>query len=194
MGRSQGAEPRPTYVYAIGDAEQRLVKIGYSKNPLGRLASIQTACPFAVSIHWQTEGGALLEDALHRHFADYHSHGEWFNFPAGQNAAELISRAVEEIAIPVGSHVLQLQRVIYEDGEPVEVAVSWIRENRIVSYSMERLPDGSVQAREPDERDEEWDRLMANNPFLGGGRPYRSCIGPVVPARMRRVMGDTEPS
>ena len=98
MGRSQEGAPRQSYVYAIGDTDHRLVKIGYSNDPQRRLTNIQITCPFAVSILWQTEGGATLEDALHGHFKSYHVRGEWFEFPAGQNAAALIGQAAEAIA------------------------------------------------------------------------------------------------
>lgn len=111
-----------TYVYAIGDADHRHVKIGYTNDPQRRLRNIRITCPFAVSILWHTEGGVILEDALHGYFADYHSFGEWFEFPAGQNAVELIGQAAEAIAKGAQVPVDDAPALRTEDGEPAEVA------------------------------------------------------------------------
>jgi hypothetical protein len=97
MSEQPAGVGRKSYVYAIGDADHRQVKIGYTNNPRRRLTNIQITCPFAVSILWQIEGDATLEDALHWHFKSYHLRGEWFEFPAGQNAVDLIGQAAEAI-------------------------------------------------------------------------------------------------
>jgi hypothetical protein len=91
MSESAPSGPRKSYVYAIGGADQRLVKIGYTIDPKKRLTFIQTTCPFPVSILWMEEGGAELEGMLHGHFADVRAHGEWFEFTG--DAATLIGKA-----------------------------------------------------------------------------------------------------
>jgi len=94
MGRSRTGEPRTTCVYAIGDADQRFVKIGYSANMDSRFRSIQASCPLELRILQTWPGGAELEDELHKHFADYRRRGEWFEFPDGLDSVESISMAV----------------------------------------------------------------------------------------------------
>ena len=192
MSELAPGEPRKTYVYAIGGADRRLVKIGYSNDPQRRLNFIQVTCPFIVSILWMKEGGLPLEAALHRRFADRRVRGEWFEFPDG-DAVELISgraadaarraadppapyaascvEAPEDIAkalgVPVGSYVLREQRVISEDGEPVEVVVSWVPEGRTVGCDITVLRDGTPVM----EDSARWETLVASVP--GTGRPYR---------------------
>jgi Meiotically up-regulated gene 113 len=183
---------RKSYVYAIGSAEQHLVKIGVSSDPQKRLKFIQTTCPFDVSILWTTEGTSGLEDALHRHFAKRHIRGEWFEFPDG-DAAGVIAAAAAEIArraaempasytagvakvpediakalgVPAGTYALREQRVIFEDGEPVEVLVSWVRKGRSVGCDIAVLGDGELVLEDSDK----WTAFAAAIP--GTGRPYR---------------------
>jgi hypothetical protein len=96
---------RQPYVYVIGGSDQRFVKIGVSTNPKGRHLSIQTGCPFPLSILWLAEGDHKRESALHECFADRRVQGEWFEFPDG-NAVALISEAFAEMyPQPLGVHL-----------------------------------------------------------------------------------------
>lgn len=96
MRRQPPSLVRQSYVYVIGGSDQRLVKIGVSTNPKGRCASIQTGCPFPVSILWLAEGNGRREDALHEYFTDRRVQGEWFKFPEG-HAVALVSAAYGEM-------------------------------------------------------------------------------------------------
>jgi hypothetical protein len=84
------------YVYLIGSEASSLVKIGRSTDVPGRLGALQSGSPVKLSVIWQTEGGAELEAALHRHFSASRSHGEWFAFPDG-DAIERVQRGISEI-------------------------------------------------------------------------------------------------
>ena len=54
------------------------LKIGYSINPLSRLSSIQTACPFELELLAHFPGTLQDEIAIMSLFARYHIRGEWF--------------------------------------------------------------------------------------------------------------------
>ncbi|WP_435191318.1 GIY-YIG nuclease family protein [Streptomyces sp. bgisy126] len=66
-------------VYLIGSPESPLVKIGWSDNPERRLRHLQTGSPVPLQLLALFEGGAVMEAALHRRFADKRRHGEWFD-------------------------------------------------------------------------------------------------------------------
>lgn len=83
----------PEYVYLIGSEDSPIVKIGRSIDVPARLAAIQYMSPLKLAVLWQTEGGAELETALHRHFKAQRSHGEWFSFPGG-NPVVRVRRAI----------------------------------------------------------------------------------------------------
>jgi len=69
-------------VYVIGAPGSCTVKIGRSEHPHARARQIQLMSPVLLEVLWTHPGGRRLEKALHAHFADYRSHGEWFTFPA----------------------------------------------------------------------------------------------------------------
>lgn len=64
-------------VYFIGNGNGQ-VKIGYSKEPFKRLASLQTASPYRLELLAIVPGTEETEDQLHRKFASYRLAGEWF--------------------------------------------------------------------------------------------------------------------
>lgn len=66
------------YVYLIGNLEYGFVKIGYSNDPNKRLKSLQTGCPFDISILDVFEGGPDVEKSLHKRYRRYSTRGEWF--------------------------------------------------------------------------------------------------------------------
>lgn len=57
------------------------IKIGCSYRPLDRLDACNAWSPYALKIIYSFSGGFEIERRLHCHFADHHSHFEWF-FPA----------------------------------------------------------------------------------------------------------------
>jgi hypothetical protein len=77
-----------TYVYVIGHLEKNCtvgpVKVGVTKNPYDRLATLQTSCPsHLVMIHAfaapNREIALGLEEAFHTVFKDRRLRGEWFD-------------------------------------------------------------------------------------------------------------------
>lgn len=54
------------------------VKIGHSKDPRRRIATLKTGTPQKVRIYYATPGGKQLERSLHEMFADDRVNGEWF--------------------------------------------------------------------------------------------------------------------
>lgn len=57
------------------------VKIGKtSGSPEGRLAELQTGCPYELKLLAYVPGGIKRERQLHREFRELHVRGEWFKF------------------------------------------------------------------------------------------------------------------
>lgn len=73
--------PPTGFVYFIQAGEQNLFKIGRTSGlPDDRLASLQTASPFPLSLykHVGTDIPKMLEKDLHQQFKPYRVSGEWF--------------------------------------------------------------------------------------------------------------------
>ncbi len=68
-----------SYVYFIASRCNRFVKIGISNNPERRLLDIAAMSPVPVRLLGYLPGWRADEMALHSHYAERHSHGEWFN-------------------------------------------------------------------------------------------------------------------
>ena len=69
---------RGPVVYFIQRGGDGPVKIGFSKNPKGRLSSLQTGIPERLHLLGIVDGGKAEEQRLHRYFAAYGIQGEWF--------------------------------------------------------------------------------------------------------------------
>lgn len=54
------------------------IKIGYSRNPVERLACLSSLAPFPLVILASIAGGSALEARFHTAFWPHRSHGEWF--------------------------------------------------------------------------------------------------------------------
>lgn len=66
------------YVYFVQRGADGPVKIGYSKNPKGRLSALQTGIPEALQMLGVIPGGKSEEQSLHEEFHDARISGEWF--------------------------------------------------------------------------------------------------------------------
>jgi hypothetical protein len=69
-------------VYVVGYGDSPLMKIGYTMNPSVRLASIrhpETKQRVSPILWIPSDHPDNLEAALHRHFAEKRTTGEWFN-------------------------------------------------------------------------------------------------------------------
>lgn len=64
-------------IYVVGFSNY--VKIGFTAGPIAyRLAAIQTGCPERLDVIAVIDGSPKDEMALHKRFAAYRTHGEWF--------------------------------------------------------------------------------------------------------------------
>jgi hypothetical protein len=92
---------RPTvslFVYVIGpEDEAGLLKIGRAVDVQRRLAQLKGMSPVPLTVLWSREtDNTDLESKLHRYFASYRRHGEWFDFQ-GSDWRSLIDAAAEEL-------------------------------------------------------------------------------------------------
>lgn len=78
-------EPWYVYFFPERDKENPAIKIGFSRDPIGRLKTLQTGHPNKIGC----EGWYLLptqrmareyEKELHKHFKKYRIRGEWFKY------------------------------------------------------------------------------------------------------------------
>jgi len=76
-------------IYVIYNESTERFKIGFSKNPLKRLKSLQTGNDNVLKLYYEREvkHHSKVETSLKRHFAPYQTSGEWFEYPL--NFAEL---------------------------------------------------------------------------------------------------------
>ncbi|HEY5331248.1 MAG TPA: GIY-YIG nuclease family protein [Acidobacteriaceae bacterium] len=74
-------ERRPTHIYLIRDEKTGLVKIGRSKNPESRFATLMADEPALTLLHFSPADLSVERD-LHRAYADRRRRGEWFELTA----------------------------------------------------------------------------------------------------------------
>lgn len=66
------------------------IKIGCSTDPERRVLTLSTWAPFPIEVIATIPGNYILERRVHAHFADLHSHREWFR--ADQRIFDAIAR------------------------------------------------------------------------------------------------------
>lgn len=81
-----GRKERDGFIYFIETKDSKAVKIGFSIRPGERLWGLRTASPFQLRLIGYLPGTHGTERSLHRRFAEYRMHGEWF-----QNSGSLQS-------------------------------------------------------------------------------------------------------
>lgn len=74
-------------LYFIRHGRRDVVKIGYSADPIRRLAGLQTSSPDRLSLLGVCPGDREDEAALHQQLAHLHKRGEWFRDTAELRAA-----------------------------------------------------------------------------------------------------------
>lgn len=74
------------YVYAMMDPRHpENLKLGFTNNLRKRLNAARTWIPFPVYVGtWEFSDTVAAEDHVHRMFAAYHVHGEWYNVTLDQ--------------------------------------------------------------------------------------------------------------
>lgn len=72
----------PEFIYFIQREDTGAVKIGLSKDPTRRLATLQTGNEFELKLRHLIPGGLPEERQLHQRFAPARIRGEWFGGPA----------------------------------------------------------------------------------------------------------------
>jgi hypothetical protein len=79
-------------IYFTQDKQTKAIKIGYSKNPIKRRASLQSSTPGELVLLGTIHGGLEHERGLHDDFAEYRVHGEWFKGEILPEVMEIIAR------------------------------------------------------------------------------------------------------
>jgi Meiotically Up-regulated Gene 113 (MUG113) protein len=90
-------------VYLIGSPDHGHVKIGIAKDVERRLATLQTGNHHTLQVLATMPGGLRLERLLHSYFADRHTRGEWYEFPA-RDAVAHVRILLEAVAKVVAAH------------------------------------------------------------------------------------------
>jgi hypothetical protein len=85
-----------SFVYFCQALDGGPIKIGLTENPPLRLAHIQACCPVPVRFVAIVLGDSSDEALLHRRFAEWRLHGEWFR-PDAPGLAELIAKAQDDL-------------------------------------------------------------------------------------------------
>lgn len=65
-------------IYLIGNVQNKVVKIGYSKTPRQRLKKLQTGSPYSLTIFKTFNGTLDIENKLHKKYKNQKLNGEWF--------------------------------------------------------------------------------------------------------------------
>ena len=84
------------HVYLIGELDTSVAKIGHSRSIALRLATIQAMSPVRLHVLAVAYGNRPIESALHKHFAAFRIHGEWFDFGDIDRVSAFLA-AVEEM-------------------------------------------------------------------------------------------------
>lgn len=66
------------YFITCGDGEWPFVKIGYSKDIVGRMEALQPGAPQKLDLIGRMPGTIQVERAIHEKFSHLREHGEWF--------------------------------------------------------------------------------------------------------------------
>ena len=77
-GLAADAQAAMSHVYFIGIEPEGPIKIGHTTDIDIRLAKLQHASPYLLTVLAVAPGGSVAETALHRTFASNRIRGEWF--------------------------------------------------------------------------------------------------------------------
>lgn len=71
--------PNSGWVYFLSGKNEKMIKIGYSKDPNKRASELQVASADKLSIKYAFRGTMADERRLHKLFSKYRRNGEWFH-------------------------------------------------------------------------------------------------------------------
>jgi hypothetical protein len=91
---------RKRLVYVVGTSDNP-VKIGVADDMDARLAGLQCGCPELLIVHYTLavpfKVAHAVETACHKHFAEHHRRGEWFNVHK-DDAIEALRRIGDQVS------------------------------------------------------------------------------------------------
>lgn len=98
-------------VYVI-EHEHGYVKIGVSNNPAERMAALETACPYELTLlgEIQTDSPFEVETRLHDKFEHQHKRGEWYALDTRDRAHLLALCDLDAMAVNRRYAVSQAKR------------------------------------------------------------------------------------
>ena len=97
--RNLNSPEHPGWVYFIRCIDR--VKIGYASDIAKRVAGLQTACPYPLSVLATVPGSIDVERQMHRGFADLREVGEWFRYE-GALSTYIDDLVNQEQGVPAG--------------------------------------------------------------------------------------------
>jgi len=115
---SRTLEPCEVYIFTASEEVGPIyVKVGVSRSPEARLASIQTGCPIRIVAGKAIKCTArviavAMEASMHEELAAYRCSGEWFRFDAGSEAhSDALEQAIQRHARGMGVGVRDVDLV-----------------------------------------------------------------------------------
>ncbi len=89
------------FVYIFETLGGLFCKIGVSSDPVSRLESVRTGCPFYLGLAYQFEVPSrrlaeAVERAAHKRLQEYRESGEWFSVPSDL-CVEPIEEAIDSL-------------------------------------------------------------------------------------------------
>lgn len=82
-------------IYFVQGENSQRIKIGFSKDPVKRIAALATGCPEPIKVLGAIDGSQAGERALHLKFAHLRVVGEWF-----RNGPDLVTHIEAALATP----------------------------------------------------------------------------------------------
>lgn len=101
LGKASGRSRTGGFLYFVESKENSLFKIGMTRgSPMKRLPTIQTGCPYEISLHSAIyyENCHEKEREFHNLLAEYRTHGEWYKIDI-LTLEELITQEVTRLHI-----------------------------------------------------------------------------------------------
>lgn len=137
-----------SWVYVIGSADHRHVKIGRSDNVPARRDQLQTGSPFRLDVLLTIRGTAALEKALHERFKAERGNGEWFDF-GKRDAISEITAAIRQIRRPTAKAPAVERIDSYLDRQPYRLPNARFNDDGLHLDWVARLHGSCVKCGEP---------------------------------------------